>query len=406
MRGGFRHTASVGGGVHVHSGHGSLAPEALPPFDDFRVVFEASPDGILIIDGQGQIHELNPRALVMFGYAREEILGQSIEILVPKSVRGRHPEMRAGYMARPASRPMGAEMELRAVRRDGHEIPVEVALRPCEVRGHPFVMAVVRDVSETRRLRNLGTATLRATEDERQRIARELHDDTAQVLTALMLRLEVLSRIRDEEQRQVLMNEMHDDLSELVDGVRRLARGLRPPALEDVGVASAIRSHVRRAVEGTGVREVLDLDPVDRVLGPEAQLVVYRVVQEALSNVLRHAEATTVTISLKLEGAPGARQVVALVSDDGKGFEVDGIFLRGSGLGLIGMEERAKIAGGSLLLSSDPARGSRVRLRIPVKEAPEEARAPAPDQAAPDQATPDQATPDQATRGETAEAGA
>jgi PAS domain S-box-containing protein len=369
----------------VGSGFESMADNSAPPrkdgalsahlraFSDFRVVFDASPDGILIVDAEGQIHELNPRALVMFGYSREELLGQSIDLLVPETVRSRHPDMRAGFMARPASRPMGADMELRARRKDGHEVPVEIALRPCKVDALPFVMVVVRDVSETRRLRSLGTATLRATEDERQRIARELHDDTAQILTAVMLRLEVLSRTRDETQRQVLVDQMHDELSGLVDGVRRLARGLRPPELEDVGLASAIRSHVRRTLEGTGIRDQLDLNPVDHLLGPEAQLVVYRVIQEALSNVVRHAEARTVSISLKEEGASDAPQVVALISDDGRGFEVEGTFLRGAGLGLIGMDERARIARGTLLMSSDPERGTQVRLRIPALHVRKEA---------------------------------
>ncbi len=339
---------------------------AQEPFDDYRAVFDASPDGIVIVDARGRICAANPRALDMLGYALEELLGQSVEVIVPPDVRGRHVALRDRFMERPASRPMGAEMELRAARKDGRELPVEVALRPVGLGDARFVISVMRDTSRERRMQTLGTGALRATEEERKRIARELHDDTAQSLAAMMVGLEVLSRTSDPEARARIHAELHASLEGLVEGVRRIARGLRPPALEDVGVEAAIRGQVRSSFERTGIEVALHLDPVGDRLDPEAQLVVYRVVQEALSNVLRHSGARRAEVRLEVEGEGEHAHVVATVTDDGEGFDAEGKFLAGAGLGLVGMDERAKIVGGRLTLASAPGDGCLVRLRIPL----------------------------------------
>ncbi|TVP43405.1 MAG: PAS domain-containing sensor histidine kinase [Gemmatimonadales bacterium] len=336
------------------------------PFRAYEAVFDASPDGIVVVDGRGRISAANPQALRMLGYTLEELVGQPVEIMVPPSVRGRHVALRDGFMERPASRPMGADMELRAIRKDGRELPVDVALRPVGKGEDRFVIAVIRDTTRERRMQTLGTGALRATEEERKRIARELHDDTAQSLAAIMMRLGVLEKTTDEGARARIHTELNDALEGLVEGVGRIARGLRPPALEDVGVEAAIRSQVRTSLEGSGIAVRLHLEPVADRLSEEAQLVVYRIVQEALSNVRRHSGATTVEVCLSVEGEGEHAHVVATVTDDGRGFDAEGEFLAGAGLGLIGMDERARILGGRLMLSSAPGEGCMVRLRIPA----------------------------------------
>jgi PAS domain S-box-containing protein len=336
------------------------------PFDDYRAVFDAAPDGIVVVNDRGILIEVNPRALAMLGYTHDELLGAPVESIVPRHVRARHVGLRDGFMARPAHRPMGAEMELRAARKDGRELPVEVALRPCRTPNGDFVIAVMRDTSTERRLRTLGAGVLRATEEERQRIARELHDDTAQSLAALLLRLQVLARTPDESTRQGILERMQTEVEGMVEGVRRIARGLRPPALEDVGLDAAIRAQARRCFHETGVDIDLHLESIGHLLSAEGQLVVYRVVQEAISNVVRHAGARHVQVRLEHQVEGDQARVVATIRDDGQGFDAEGVFLSGAGLGLVGMEERARIAGGSLSLVSTPGEGCEVRLRVPV----------------------------------------
>lgn len=338
-----------------------------PRFDDFRAIFDASPDGIVVVDEKAAIVEVNARALSMLGYRKEELVGEPVERLIPPSIRGHHVALRDRFMERPAARPMGADMHLVAVRKDGREVPVEVALRPITTPEGRFVISILRDTSRQRRLETLGTGALRATEEERQRIARELHDDTAQTLAALLLRLQVLSRTSDEASRARIHAELHGALEGAVEGLRRIARGLRPPALSDVGLAAALRSHLRTAFDHTGIEVRIELGAVDNRLDAEGQLVVYRVVQEAISNVLRHARARTVSICIGVEDEGPHAHVVATVEDDGLGFDAEGTFLAGAGLGLVGMDERARIAGGRLTLASAPGEGCLVRLRIPAR---------------------------------------
>jgi two-component system, NarL family, sensor histidine kinase UhpB len=332
-------------------------------FLDHRAVFEAAPDALLVVDGEGVIREANRQAVKLLGYTQEELSGMPVERVVPEEARDRHAGQRSEYMVNPRARPMGIGMELRALRKDGRQVPVEISLSPCPTPDGTVVIAAVRDVSERKRLRNLGIGTLRAAEEERRRIARELHDDTAQCLAALLVHLRILRRTQDPEAKERLLDEMAEELSSAVEGVRRISRGLRPPALEDVGVEAAIRSHVRSLPIHDRLEVELELEPVDRVTDPDAQLVIYRVVQEAVTNILRHASARRARIAL--ERSEG--EVTVRVHDDGKGFDVDAVFLEGSGLGLVGMHERARLVGGRLRILSSPGRGTEVELRLPTR---------------------------------------
>lgn len=334
-------------------------------FSEYEAVFQAAPDAILIVDAEGTIRDANPQALTLLGYEEGELLGEAVERVVPPGVRPRHRAHRAAYMAAPRSRPMGVGLELRALRKDGRTVPVEISLSPFRTEAERLVIAVVRDVTERNRLRQLGRGTMRAAEEERRRIARELHDDTAQTLAALLLRLEVLRRLDDPDARGRLFEEIHDALEGAVQGVRRISRGLRPPALEDVGVSAAVRGHAREVAARASFEASVRVDPVDDLLDPDRQLALYRVAQEALANVVRHAAASKVTVEVVRDEEEGA--VVLRVADDGRGFDPDGEELEGGGLGLVGMEERARLAAGALSVSSAPGRGTEIRLRLPLR---------------------------------------
>lgn len=329
----------------------------------YRDLFEASPDGIVVVDASGRIRDANPALEELFGYEREELLGREVEMLVPERVRGIHRGERSAFVADPHRRPMGIGMELRGRRRDDSEFPVEISLSPFRDDGDLFVIATVRDVSERQRLRDFGAGALRAAEEERRRIARELHDDAAQRLSNLLVRLRLARNEEDPERRDELLEALREELVDSAELVRGIARGLRPPALEDVGLAAAIRSHVRNQLGMAELDVDLDLWPSVDGLDPDGRLVVYRVVQEALSNTLRHAGAQSVRVSLRSED--GA--VVAEVEDDGSGFDPERIVREGrGGLGLLGMEERASLVGGQLDVESVPSEGTRVRITVPL----------------------------------------
>lgn len=354
--------------LHILMGHPPRASRAgkelfagVLSADEYRAVFEAAPDGILVVDRQGVVRDVNPAVEALFGYAREELLGEAVEMLLPEAFRTAHVEHRTRYVRNPHARPMGAGMELRARRRDGAEFPVEISLSPWAHDGHQCVICMVRDITERKRLRDFSEGALRSVEEERQRIARELHDDTAQRLATLMLRIRLLARETDESRRGQAMEEIREQILEAAEGVKRIARGLRPPELEEVGLRSALQAHLRGLREGAGFEVEVEMDAVEHLLDPEGKLCLYRIIQESLSNALRHS------------GAPGARvviqatdgRVVATVEDQGRGFSAAAAGLGGGGLGLVGMQERAVMLGGRVLVDSSPGEGTRVRIEIP-----------------------------------------
>jgi len=349
---------------HGPSDRGSAAHAASFEAGEYRAVFEAAPDGVVLVDGRGRIREANRRTGELFGYARDELLDAPIECLVPEAVRDGHVGQRAAFMEDPHARPMGIGLELRGLRSDGTTFPVEISLSPLRTERGLFVIATIRDVTQRLRLRAFGLGALRAAEEERRRIARELHDDTAQRLAAIQLRLRLLADESSLSDRAALLEEVREDLREAGEAVRRIARGLRPPALEDAGVVTALRSHVRARVEEGGPAVDFEADSVDGVLDDEGKLVLYRVVQEALSNIVRHADASSVSIRIERVG----RSVRAVIRDDGRGFEVARAHREdGRGLGLVGMRERAGLVGGRVEVESEPGGGTRVELEIPVE---------------------------------------
>lgn len=215
------------------------------------------------------------------------------------------------------------------------------------------------------RLREVAARALGAAEEERKRIARELHDETAQTLAALLIRIRVLKSTRDAEAAAGMLEEMRREVGVALEGVRRFARGLRPPSLDELGLVPAIESHVRTLSEITGLAFTVDAPPVPAgLLTPEAELAVYRIVQEALSNVVRHAGARHVSLSV----TPGPGSLTVLVQDDGKGFSPAKVMASRGGLGLFGMQERAAYLGGRVEVESTPGAGTRVRAEIPTGE--------------------------------------
>lgn len=212
------------------------------------------------------------------------------------------------------------------------------------------------------RLREVAVRALGAAEEERKRIARELHDETAQTLAALLIRIRILRGSRDPQVLDDGLDQMRRDIGEALEGVRRFARGLRPPALDELGLVPAIESHVRALEEITGILFQVQADDAGQPLEPEAELAVYRIVQESLSNVVRHAGASRVTLRVQ----SGNGRLVVTIHDDGRGFSPAQVMEEGGGLGLFGMQERAAYLGGKVEVQSEPGQGTQVRAEIPT----------------------------------------
>ncbi|HYP48126.1 MAG TPA: sensor histidine kinase [Thermoleophilaceae bacterium] len=224
---------------------------------------------------------------------------------------------------------------------------------------HSFGRLLDRIESERRRT---GRLVIRAQEEERRRLARDLHDEVNQALAAILLRLEVLAHDLPPE-RAAEVTELKRLVNQAMEELLRLARHLRPTALDDHGLVPAIEAQLKRFAGRTGIETMLSTQGDPAELGDDAQTAVYRVVQEALANTGRHAGATSVEVALSVNG----EGTELYVRDDGRGFDQRQVAREleaESGLGLTGMSERARLVGGELEVVSAPDQGTTVSLRI------------------------------------------
>jgi signal transduction histidine kinase len=218
--------------------------------------------------------------------------------------------------------------------------------------------------TEARAVQALAGRVREAEEGERRRLARELHDDFGQRLTALRMKLQ-LSRLRP-DQRTAAIDDCVVLSEELLQDVRTFARGLRPPLLDEVGLGPALRALVEAHVDPAASLMTIDVPERLHRLPPPIELAVYRVVQEAIANVIRHAEATRLSVAARIEDGALAVWVV----DNGRGFRPEQVFAaERSHLGLVSMRERAAFAGGRLEVESSPGRGTRLCVRVPIAAA-------------------------------------
>lgn len=215
-------------------------------------------------------------------------------------------------------------------------------------------------------LQKMSEQVLAAQEDERKRIARELHDETAQSLTTLLIRLKILERARTVPEMQGQIDELRTLTGETLEAVRKLAVELRPATLDDLGLLAALEGYTDAYSSRHDVRvefEANGFDESDRRLPPQVELVLYRVVQEALTNAAKHAGARKLNVELRRS----ADDVVAYVQDNGVGFDViEMMRSRERGLGLFGMQERLALVQGELIIDSTPGFGTRITARVPL----------------------------------------
>jgi len=220
--------------------------------------------------------------------------------------------------------------------------------------------------SETQ-LRRLSTRLLTTQEAERRRIATELHDEVGHALILIKLRVGVVRKALRDDQADARDDCQHlaQAIDQLIEDIRRLTRELRPTVLEDLGLAGALRWLADSCGQGGQLAVTASVTDVDALVGADAQMVLYRIVQEALTNVRKHAQARRVALNV----ARHEDRLAVVVEDDGRGFDATAVAARGAadrGLGLATMAERARMLGGSLAIASAMGKGTRITLRVPV----------------------------------------
>ena len=344
----------------------------------FWQVVATAPYGVIMVDLDGRIAMANAQTEKLFGYPPAELIGQSVEMLVPERFRPHHAADRARFSDAPVVRPMGAGQELFARRKDGSEFPVEIALSPAQPSAGRLVLATIVDISQRRQaeenlrlsqleLRRLTGRLLQAQESESRRIARELHDDLGQRLALLTVELDLLRQKPLDGAGQVAprIQDLLGQVRQLSSSVSDLSHQLHPSKLEQLGLVAALRSLCREMTESHGLE--IAFTATDRQLPatipPDTAVCLYRIAQEALRNTVKHGAAHHATVMLT-----AAPEVLSLrIADDGAGFDPRLIQGKG-GLGLVSMRERVLHLGGQIVIDSWPSGGTRLDVHISLRE--------------------------------------
>lgn len=373
----------------------------------YRQLFDHIEDTVLLHSAEpsgapGKFIEVNATGVRNLGYTRQELLQMSLaDLTVPlkfQNLAAPMDQLRADKQVL---------FEAVQVTKGGRKIPVEIKAHLFDLEGTTRVLAIARDITERKQaeekiqqaqaelekrveertaelsqanqalresekqLHLLAGQLLSAEERERRRISLELHDEMGQALTLLKFQIgsmvkklgETDSKVKNEGEALVL----HVD--EIIENVRRLSRDLSPAVLDELGLTSALAYLLEEFQEyhpAIGYRE--DIDEIDHAFTQQTQICIYRIVQESLTNIFKHAQATEVSVTAKKR----ENQVLFAVQDNGKGFEVDrglGKERSAKGLGMAAMQERVRMIGGVLKVWSQAGQGTRISFSIPMEEA-------------------------------------
>jgi PAS domain S-box-containing protein len=332
-------------------------------------LLDSAMDAIITIDESQRIVLYNRSAERIFGWPSQQAMGRTLDFLMPERYRGAHAaQVRRFGSTGTTSRGMGDGTVLHGQRANGEEFPMEASISQLDTGDGKLFTVILRDISDRvsaqQELSQFAAEAHAIREGEKSRIARELHDELAQSLTALKMdTIWLRDRAADERQQPVQkLNEMVAMLDTAVAATRRIAADLRPLLLDDLGLEPAIEWLANNFTQRTGIPCEVKVDEALELHEPHAT-AVFRIVQESLQNVAKHAAATEVSVLV----ARTPRAVILEVADNGRGFATDAP-RKPLSLGLMGLRERAHLLKGTVTIESEPGRGTRVQVRIPMQE--------------------------------------
>jgi PAS domain S-box-containing protein len=364
----------------------------------FRLAIEAAPNAMMMVDSAGCIVLVNAQTEKLFGYTRQELIGRPVEILVPVQFRTAHPNLRGAFVHAPQARLMGAGRDLYGLRKDGSQVPIEIGLNPLDMPEGQFVLSSIVDITERKKaeaalvanqmqledrvkrrtadlqkireqlerknselvaqadmVRTLSGRLLQVQDEERRRIARELHDGVGQLLAAMSMNAAIV----DGEKWKLNPDTARcaEETSRLIEqasaDIRTMSYLFHPPLLDEMGLESALKWYIDGFAERSKIAATLEHPPDWERLPQDYELCLFRIAQECLTNIHRHSGSSTALV--KLLRSDG--EIRLEVSDEGRGInqEIQSKIASGesAGVGLRGMQERVRQLGGSLEVRSN-----------------------------------------------------
>jgi PAS domain S-box-containing protein len=374
----------IGAGIIVAARQVLVAEHRIEASEaQLAVIVDSAMDAIITVDAAQNIVLFNRAAEQIFRCTRREALGGPLDRFIPPRFRAMH-RGHIEHFARTGvtSRRMGDVTTLWGLRADGQEFPLEASISQAGEAGERYYTVILRDITlrkqaedalrnSQQELRELSVRVLEAREEEKTRIARELHDELGQLLTALKMDLAWLrERLPRDPLSAAKVEEMGAMLDQTVGSVRRIAADLRPLMLDDLGLADAASWLVDDFARRSGIRCEIQLSGNSALAEASTTVstVVYRALQESLTNIARHAGARNAWVMLSADD--GAIHIE--VEDDGRGIAPEDL-AKGRSLGLKGMRERIAYLGGSFEVARAPRGGTRLRLRVPMSRVPQTA---------------------------------
>ena len=337
-----------------------------------QALFEAAAQSIIIVDPGGHILTTNPATAKTFGYSPAELQGQTVDILLPERLQAAHVQHRDHYFAQPQNRPMGIGLDLPARRKDGSEFFAEISLSYIRSAKGTLAVAFVTDISRRRgdsesirrqkdELRLLTGRLMTAQDDERRRIARDLHDDLSQRLAYLAMDLGKLATKPSAKEFVPDLRPLQLRAVDAAETVRRISHQLHPAVIDDIGLEGAMEQYCEEFEERAGIATEFTSRDVPESLPREVASSIYHIFQECLRNVSKHSKTDAVLVNLTV-----VDNVLRLaVKDRGVGLSKE----RAGGevtIGILGMKERAHLLNGTLTIASQAGMGTEVSVEVPL----------------------------------------
>jgi len=340
--------------------------ELLESEERFRNLFDISPAGIFLLNREGNITSVNNRGCTIYGYSRKELLKLNVRDIVPRKIAGNFPRLvdtirKKKYLF----------IESEGKRKNRQIFPLALSISLFRERDEELIQVLVQDITDRKeaegaeRLRRLSEMLLNYQEEERKHIARELHDHIGQDLAAIKISLQML-----EKEYPEMEDGLWDEIEEVVRiadktiaDVRRISATLRPESLDRMGLVPALE-HQIEYLSGRGDTKLTFHSRDFKVrLAPEDEIAIYRIVQEGITNILKHAQAGNARVRISRKG----KNIHLSIRDDGVGF-TPGWEKATMGLGLVGIKERVKGLGGEFAIKSKGGKGAELLITIPMLE--------------------------------------